>query len=667
MQFAQPLWIFAGIFSCVALALVLNRLQKRRLEALTRFASAQLLGRLTRHISPTRRRLKNILLLAAVMLMFVALARPQYGFQWVEVKRKGIDILFALDTSKSMLAEDTRPNRLQRAKLGILDFVEQLEGDRVGLMPFAGSSYLMCPLTLDYDAFAASLNSVSTDIIPLGGTNISELIRSAERVLRNDSNHKILVLITDGEDLEGEAVEAARAAKANGMTIYTVGVGTAKGELIPLPGPQTGFVKDKDGRFVTSRLDEEVLTRIAAATGGIYAPLGSGGEGLEAIYQQKLTLIPKEELAERRHKVPVERFSWPLTAAIILLIIDYLLPERKANGSTKPPVVKTAGRRVKKAPLALLGLAVLYSAPALTPLLTPQWVSAAEGEEAYARGDYLKAAEYYSQALKDGPADPVLHYNSGTTSYKNNLFAQAAASFTEALNSADLELQQKAYFNLGNALFKQGEEKQQANPQAAINDWQEALDAYDSALQLDSRDQLAAENRAYVEKQLEELKKQVEPQPQQPQEDQAEPQEGESEPQDDQQDSQQQDQPSPDQGSGNRQQTEDGEQSESDPQQQPDGADGADGAEQGQDPQPESQESSESGSEEAPAEKPADNPAGSADRQAAEQRDVERRELGKMTREEAENLLNELKGEEGELNFVPGNGTRGASSSGRDW
>lgn len=652
MQFAQPLWIFAGIVACAILAFALQRMQRRRLETLKRFASAQLLGRLTRHISPGRRTAKNVLLLLAVFLMFVALARPQYGFQWVEVKRKGIDILFALDTSKSMLAEDIRPNRLQRAKLGILDFIEQLEGDRIGLMPFAGSSYLMCPLTLDYDAFAASLSSITTDIIPHGGTNIGEVIRSAGKVLSNDSNHKILILITDGEDLEGEVLETARQAKEAGMTIHTVGVGTASGELIPLPGPQGGFVKDSAGRFVTSRLDEKTLRDIAAATGGIYAPPGRGSEGLETIYQQKLRLIPKEEIAERRHRLPLERFSWPLAAAILLLTIEYLIPERKRNGAPQQPAVETAGRRLKKHRLS-----AIFLAAAITGLtLNAHRVAASEGEEAYTSQDYLKASEYYSKALKGRPKDPVLHYNYGTAAYKNNLYEQAAASFTEALNSADLELQHKAYFNLGNTLYRAGEEKVQTTPQTAIKEWQEALEAYDAALQLRAGDQQAAENKAFVEKRLEELQKQTQQKHQQGQDEQPQPES--DNPQNSQQpDARHQDQEQADQGSPTSPQPEQGEkQGDAGSEQQ----DSSGEPKQGADEQA-------GAAAAAPAnQQPAEQPA-AAGRQAAEQRDAERREQGKMTREEAQNLLNELKGEEGELTFGPASRGVRENDSGRDW
>lgn len=657
MQFAHPLWILAGLICCAAILLFLYFLQNRRQATLEKFASAHLLGRLTRHVSAGRRRFKHLLLLLAILLLFVALARPQYGSSWVEVKRKGIDILFALDTSKSMLAEDTKPNRLQRARLGIMDFVNQLQGDRVGLMPFAGTGYLMCPLTLDYDAFNSSLTSVTTDLIPRGGTNIEAVIKEAEQVLQNDANHKILVLLTDGENLQGDAVEAAKKAKEKGMTIFTVGVGTPGGELIPLPGQgQSGFIRDDEGKYVRSKLDEETLTAIAKATEGLYVPLGDSGEGLEQIYQQKLQLIPKEDLAERRHKVPIERFSWPLTAAIVLLFLEFLVAERKSTSKMSIPRIVTAGRRIKNqlAPVLFLML-VLCS--------TSQKAMATAAEDAYYSGEYLKASELYSQALKEHPNSAELHYNAGTAAYKNNLYDEAIASFSEALKGEDLSLQQKAYYNRGNALFQKGAESQQANPQNSVEQWQQALQSYDGALQLNPEDNLAKENRQFVAQKLEELKKQMEQQQHdQEKKDNNQDKQEKKDKKDsqDQQQKDQQNQESKKEQNGDQQQEQQGDQNTK---QMPEENSNKQDQAQKNEQDSARQRGKEQQQPEASAGKEDQNRS-AADQNAEKQRDMERRELGKMTEDEAKNLLNALKNEEGELNFVP----RGQDSPvGRDW
>ena len=304
----------------------------------------------------------------------MALARPQYGHHWIDVKKKGIDILFALDTSSSMLAEDIRPNRLERSKLAILDFVTHLDGDRVGLIPFAGSSFLMCPLTVDYNAFEQSLQAVSTDIIPTSGTNLAEAISAAQATLKNDANHKLLIMITDGEDLGGNALQAARMAARDDMKIFTVGVGTSEGELIPtMANGQKEYVKDAKDTFVISRLNARMLRSIATATDGLYAPIGNQGQGLETIYQKKLALIPKKELDEKRRKVPIERFSWFIGLALVFFVIEYLIRgvKRAAPTSGVPALLKK-----RFLPALLLVSACTLAPPSNSAMASP-------GEESY--------------------------------------------------------------------------------------------------------------------------------------------------------------------------------------------------------------------------------------------------------------------------------------------
>ncbi len=504
-DWARPYWIVTGLASCagaVFLFRVMTRQRQRRMQA---FASAHLLERLTGKVSPSRRLLKKGLWLTALFCCFLALARPQYGFMMVDVKRKGIDILFALDSSKSMLTEDIRPNRLERAKLAILDFTGRLEGDRVGLIPFAGTAFLSCPLTIDYNAFADSLTSVTTSTIPRGGTDLAAAIALAETTLADSGNHKILALLTDGESLEGDTLAAARQAAQNGMTIFTVGVGTSEGELIPLTGSGKAgqFVRDEKGELVSSRLDEKTLTAIAEATGGLFVPLGHNGEGLDRLYQQKLSLLPQQEIMEKQHKQAVERFSFPLAAALILLVAEFIITSRRRERSAGRPIIPTAGRRLRTVRgRSLLLLLVAGAAAGSEPVM------ASPGEEAWAAGDFLTAQEIYEKALQERPDDPRLHYNAGATAYKNNLFDDAILSFQRALQSDDLHLQEQSYYNLGNALFKKGEE----NPQQAEQLWQQAQDAFDGSLKLNPQAKQAQENRALVAARLAELQKQQEQQ-----------------------------------------------------------------------------------------------------------------------------------------------------------
>jgi Ca-activated chloride channel homolog len=510
MQFAHSIWLLAGVAACGILAVSFYHFQKKSTAALQEFASGRLLEKLTLGVSPKKRMIKRVILVLAVASIFVALARPQMGFQWKEIKRKGIDILVAVDTSKSMLAEDVRPNRLERSKFGIMDFVSKLEGDRVGLLPFAGTAFLMCPLTLDYDAFRNSLEALDTEIIPQGGTDLASAIYEAEAAFQNDANHKILVLVTDGEDLEGAALSAATVAKGKGLTIYTVGVGTPSGELVPLMrgGKDGVFVKDETGQPVKSRLNETMLQKIAEATGGRYEPLGQQAEGLEAIYREKLSLVPKQDLAERLQRVPIERFQWPLMLALILLLAEFVISDRKRSRKTFP-VIKTAYRRIPKigrvAGATSVGVLILLAIIFLG--FGGAHASPGDAETAYKAGNYDLAVEGYRSEAQKSPEEPQLQFNLGAAAYKGKQYPEALTSFKRALNVQNIQLQNQSYYNMGNTLYRQGEETEKQNPQQTIQQWEASIQAYDNALKLKQEDQDAEFNKDFVKKRLEALKK----------------------------------------------------------------------------------------------------------------------------------------------------------------
>ncbi len=551
IHFAHPLFLLLGILASFAVFLFFRKMRQKRETALHQFASPELAARLLRTTGSRERFYKEAALIAVIFCIFTALARPQYGYRWENVKRKGIDILFAIDTSQSMLTEDIKPNRLQRAKMAIYDFVSRLDGDRVGLMPFAGSAYLMCPLTMDYQTFEESLDSVDTAIIPEGGTNIASVINEAEMVLREGSNHKIVIIVTDGENLQGDAISAAKKNSEKGLVIYTVGIGSEEGALIPIQSQQSqqsfadafggtlqngrgsaGFITDRNGNLVRSKLDSKTLKQIAKSGGGIYAPLlaeNGGEDGLDIIYQKKLALVPKEELAERRRKVPKERFQWPLAAAILLLVIEFLIGERrgKEREQKEGERVKSIKRRVeafwkKRRVVSVLLLAsLLYSA---VPVDVNADVNADVGADvttatnaenpvngnAQQEGD--KDEAIYRKQLAKEPNNPALHYNLGTLFFQKKEFAKAIDSFNKALHSEDLSLQQKAYYNRGNALYYRGGETIQKDPEQTIADWEKALQSLQAASNLNSGNSLggreAKENYALIEKELKKLKEQ---------------------------------------------------------------------------------------------------------------------------------------------------------------
>jgi len=621
VQFHQPLWIFAGLGVSALLVSLYFWSTRKRQATLNNFASSQLQNSLIQNVSTTRKRIKFTLIVMAVFFLFVALARPQYGFRWVDVKRKGIDILIALDTSKSMLAQDIKPNRLERARYAILDFIEKLEGDRVGLMPFAGSAYLMCPLTLDYNAFESSLAAVTTDTIPKGGTNLAELIKMADETLNNNANHKILIVVTDGENLEGDLPEAARKAAENGMTIHTVGVGTPEGELIP-SGTNNTFIKDDDGKYVRSRLDEKALSGISEITGGISVLLGKSGEGLEKIYQEKLKLIPKEELKERRKKVPIEKFEYPLGLAILLLCIEFLI--RESNPANRRKTIKIS----VFLPFFLLIATSLFSGQSY----------AGKGEDAYAEGSFLKAGEIYREMLRKNPFNHRLHYNLGTVSYKNNMIDEAISSFKKSLESTDTNLQEKAYYNLGNSHFQKGKKTVQEQPAKTIEQWKQAIKSYDASLALNPENKAAKKNRDIVQKLLDELKKQ-----QQEQQDSSD-QNQENKDQEQNKDQQNND------SENKSDQSEDSENKQSEDQKEKDQS-SKDNKEnqdsQNKDSKEDEKQQQDQKNEKKPQEQSDKNSKPSAASKTEEQQD------GQMSQLEARRLLDALKDNEGELNFVP--------------
>ncbi len=509
-HFAQPLWLLAGAIAVPVLLLLYRRfdwLQRRRVQAfsLPRDTDSASFG-----VSHGLLWTKRVLLCLAVLAACAALARPLGSMQVQESERRGLDILFAVDTSRSMLTPDVKPDRLTRAKLAVEDLIDHLDGDGVGLVAFAGEAFLQAPVTTDYDAFRETLQALDTHTIAVGGTDIAAAIRLGESTLaQRGDTQKVLVLITDGEDLAGDAMVAAQAAAKKGMIIFTAGVGTAAGELIPVPDDAGGtqFVKDPQGNFVKSRLDSDMLTQIAAVTGGVYTPLGPQGQGIVSLYEQKLKGLAQRQHADRQIAVYAQLFQWPLGAAIALLILEWLLgvSVRRRSAVGMPANAALV--------LALLSGLILTRSPNAHG-------SPRTAQDAYQQGQYTQAQRDYAQSLKADPARAHLQFNLGAAAYRAGDFATAAAAFNSALQTRDIPEQERAYYNLGNALFRQGEKAAANDPQSSIKTWQQSLGSYETALQMQPGDADARFNRDVVKKRLEELQQQQQQQPQKQQQNQ---------------------------------------------------------------------------------------------------------------------------------------------------
>jgi Ca-activated chloride channel family protein len=307
---------------------------KRKTKILEKFGSLELIKVLSATVSRKAQIFKAILLVIILFYLIVAWTRPQLGTKLEMVKREGIDIIIAMDVSYSMLAEDITPNRLEKAKHEVANFIDKLKGDRIGFIAFAGVPFIQCPLTLDYGAAKIFLDVMSPDIIPEPGTAIAKAIEEAIKAFEQaERKHKVLVIITDGEDHGGEPVEAAKKAETEGIVIYTVGIGSPAGVPIPVYGTGgglQGYKKDREGNEVITKLDEVTLEKIALQTNGKYFRASTGEVELDKIYDE-ISQMEKKELASKKFSQYEDRFQYILIFALFLLIIEIFIPERRVR------------------------------------------------------------------------------------------------------------------------------------------------------------------------------------------------------------------------------------------------------------------------------------------------------------------------------------------------
>jgi len=501
MTFGSPEWL-CGLLLIPLLISLFVRSEHRGLKRLQQFVSARLLPQLAGTVNRPRRILRFTLLLLGLALAIVSLAQPRWGYTFEDVKRKGLDLLVAVDTSRSMLSSDVQPNRLERVKLAIQDLIDELQGDRVGLIAFAGRSFLQAPLTIDYDAVIEAVNDLDTKTIPEGGTNISSAITLATQSFgKSAMGNRALIIFTDGEDLSGDAVKTAKAAAADaGVRIFTVGVGTPQGSLIPVTSDngETSFVKDSAGQVVKSKLDDKRLREVAEATGGFYLHLENGPRTMQQIQNEGLAKMQAAEMDVRLSRRPIERYEWPLGGALISLALSILIPERK----------RVRERAYVHAPAKAAGAAV-----ALMMLLCSSAFATSPGINAYQQGKFEDAYKEFRDTLKSHPqsrAEDELQFDSGAAAYKLKDYNKALESFSQALLTPDTGLQTKGHYNLGNTLYQRGE--MQKSDDKKLSDWTNALDHYEQTLKLDPQNKEAKDNYEYVKKKIDELKNRKEQQ-----------------------------------------------------------------------------------------------------------------------------------------------------------
>src|SRR5213594_3686932 len=504
MSFGAPEWLWGLLLIPLLVALFVHA-ERRGLRRLQEFVSARLLLQLAGTVNRPRRITRFALQLLGFSLVLVSLAQPRWGYTFQDVKRKGLDLLIAVDTSRSMLSNDVQPNRLDRVKLAVQDLINELQGDRVGLIAFAGRAFLQAPLTIDYDAGVEAMNDLDTKTIPEGGTNISSAITLATQSFgKSATGNRALIIFTDGEELSGDAVKTAKEAADAGVRIFTVCVGTPQGSLIPITGDdgETSFVKDLAGQVVKSKLDDKRLREIAQATGGFYIHLESGPRTMQQVQSDGLAKMQAAEMDVRLSRRSIEHYEWPLAAALIVLALSILIPERKsATGRIR------RGERVRERRYVPAPGKTAAATAALLMLLSAFAFAAAPGVDAYRQGKFEDAYSQFQQTLKSHPesrAEDKLQFDSGAAAYKLKDYTRALESFSQALLTRDTGLQSKGHYNLGNTLYQRGETEK--SDEKKLKDWTNALDHYQQTLRLDPQDKDAKDNYEYVKKKIEELK-----------------------------------------------------------------------------------------------------------------------------------------------------------------
>ncbi len=445
--------------------------------------------------------------LLALGFFAIALARPQTGYILQDVPIAARDLILAVDVSRSMMAPDVTPTRLDRAKMVAEDFLSLIAGDRAGLVAFAGKAFLQAPLTPDLQAISAAVQELDPDIIPRGGSDIGQAIEEAMVAFGSaEGANRLLVIMADGEELNANALQQAKVAAEANIRISTIGFGSAEGSLIPLPDRPGEFVRDQSGEPVTTRLDEERLRNIASLAGGHYERFVPGVDVASVILQRSFEDLSRRDVATRSRQIPIERFQWPLAVGLFLLTLCWVVPERLL--SKRPAIAKAA-------PMLLFLLS-----PQL-PLRAESASEALDGFSLYRKARYAEAAEAFARESAYHRHQYLAEYNAGAALYKAGEYDKAIEAFSQALASHPLVSHDDTHYNLANSLYQSAGGTSSLEQQIAR--LQDAIGHYDAALEINPNHAAASHNRAIARDVLDQKlqqQKEKQQQEQQPQEDQ---------------------------------------------------------------------------------------------------------------------------------------------------
>jgi Ca-activated chloride channel family protein len=533
------LWLLT-IVPILVVAYALDGQRRRRL--LERIGHHQMIARMTATFSPARRRWRAVLSVAAVALLVLALARPQIPGRAKLTESRGLDLVVALDFSKSMLARDIYPTRLDRAKAELGRFIDSLKGDRVGLVAFAGET-MAYPLTVDYEAAKLFWRDLTPDDMPVGGTDLGKAITVATEELKDVRAREgkkrpaqVILLITDGEDTEGKGIEAARKAAALGIKIFTLGIGSNEKPPVPLfdeDGKQHGYVTDEGGEPVRVGIDAASLQQMAALTGGEYVSLDPRRFGVDRV-QKAIANLERTEEAARFEREPDDVGRGFLVPAFLVLASAACVRERRRRRSSvlRSPSVEAAnaGGASEPSQRILAAMILIFVWPLLSgfDILKRKDPNIEEGNRQLQAGKADKALEAYDRAVQALPEEPVAHFDRGVALYQLGKFPEAQKEFQRASEGHDASVKADAYYNMGNSWLKQERYK-------------EALDAYKHTLGLRPDDRRAKWNLELALRKLQEQKQQQQSQSQK-QDDKKQDQQQQQQQQQSQQDQQKQQQ-----------------------------------------------------------------------------------------------------------------------------
>jgi Ca-activated chloride channel family protein len=459
----------------------------RRLRDLSKLGDWRLIKQLVPIAALHRRRTKDTLGLIGAFLLIFSAAGPEFGSKLKEVKQRGVDVFIAMDTSRSMLAEDVPPSRLDRAKRALSVLIEKLGGNRVGIIAFAKLAVIQCPLTVDNDAARMFLDILDDKTVPEQGTSIGDAIRLALKSFpKDDKSGRAIVLLTDGEDHKSDPIGAAKEAKEAGVVIFTIGIGTSKGEVIKDRDDQGKVVAfhKHDGEMVLTRMDDGLLNEIAMITGGRYYRASSTDSEIDEI-ADALNGFDKKEFASKIYERLQERYQIFLMIALLLLLIEFFFGE-------KPGQLQRIGAWLTEMPKKIQGLRRKTAVAALLLVLLPSVLRAdykdhvRKGNQLLKKGDLAGARAEFESARIDVPEAPFLPYNIAATYYLEGNFDDAKKQYEQALAMTnDPGLRSKIQYNMGHMFFAMGQNDQ-------------AIDKFKQCLKLNPKDMDAKYNIEYI-------------------------------------------------------------------------------------------------------------------------------------------------------------------------